>query len=301
MLYELVFGSGQKVEVVGTQQEQFFSKFEVRACDLDDEKLDVSNGRWVRHVYPDDSECSPMEQDTKTLGFRVAMLRYDGDQPPQCWHRDDLTQIANSCAEPGCQWVVNHRWVTDLKRETNWYGFWQPYQCQYLEMGDNEIQQCVDRKQISSISLQGASIKQILMSYMSQKLQAIKMTTAGNRTVFLDTLKMPHLLWHNGVHDYQKHLETNFASVVNDSENEHFFITGFYYTSEREPHVQVDRSLQFSKMAETILIPKGYKMINAFDVTSAFAFDTDGQVSSYSSIMDMFSTDVHWPSQSYYS
>lgn len=230
-----------------------------------------------------------MEQDTTQLGFKVAMLRYDGDRPPQCWHRDDLTQIANSCAEPGCQWVVNHRWITDLKRETKWYGFWQPYQCQYLEMGDNEIQKCVDRKQISSITLQGASIKQILTSYMSQKLQAIKMATAGNRTVFLDTLKMPHRLWHNGLHDFQNHLETNFASVVDDTENEHYWITGFYYTSEREPHVQVDRSLQFSKMADNILTTKGYNMINSFDVTTAFAFDTDGQVSLFSIVMAMVS------------
>jgi len=252
----------------------------MRACDLDDEKLDVSNGRWVRHIYPDDSECSPAEQDATAQEFRVPMLQYYGDRPPECWHRDDLTLIGNSCGEPGCQWVLKHRWVTDLKRETNWYGFWQPYHCRYLEMGDNDIQQCVDRKKISSISLEGASIKQILSSYMSQKLQAINMTTAGNRTVFLDTLKMPHLLWHKGVHDYQELLETNFPSVVDDTENEHYFITGFYYTSEREPNVQVDRSLQYSQMAHDVLTPKGYKMLNAFDVTSAFAFDTDGQVSS---------------------
>ena len=283
MLCALVFGSGQKVEVIGTQQEHAELGVEdgLRACNLDDEKLDVSYGRWVRHIYPDDSECSPAENETTTLGFRVAMLQYNGNRPPECWHRDDLTQIANTCGEPGCQWVVNHRWVTDLKREENWYGFWQPYQCHYLEMGDNEIQQCIDRKQISSITLQGASIKQILTSYMFQKLQVINMTTEGNRTVFLDTLKMPHILWHNGLRDHQEHLETNFVSVVDDTENEYYWITGFYYTSEREPHVQVDRSLQFSKMADDILTPKGYKMINAFDVTSAFAFDTDGQVSSF--------------------
>ena len=47
---------------------------------------------------------------------------------------------------------------------------------------------------------------------------------------------------------------------------------------EREPHIQVDRSLLFSKIAYDTLTPKGYKMINALDVTAAFAFDTDGQV-----------------------
>lgn len=252
----------------------------MRACASDDEKFDSSNGRWVRHVYPDDSECLPMKKDASTLGFKTAMLKYYGDRPPHCWHRDDLTQIANTCAEPGCKWVVNHRWVTDLKRERKWYGRWKQYQCQYFDLGDNEIQQCIDRKSILSIQLQGASIKQILTSYMSQKLQNINMTTGGNRTVFLDTLKMPHLLWHKGVQEYQEYLESNFTSVVDDTENEHYWITGFYYTSEREPNVQVDRSLQYSKMAHDILTPKGYKMINAFDLTSAFAFDTDGQVCS---------------------
>jgi len=43
--------------------------------------------------------------------------------------------------------------------------------------------------------------------------------------------------------------------------------------------VTVDRSLQYSKLAFDVLSPKGYKMINAFDVTAAFAYDTDGQVS----------------------
>ena len=47
---------------------------------------------------------------------------------------------------------------------------------------------------------------------------------------------------------------------------------------EREPHIQVDRSLLFSKIAYDTLTPKGCKMINALDVTAAFAYDTDGQV-----------------------
>ena len=67
--------------------------------------------------------------------------------------------------------------------------------------------------------------------------------------------------------------------VSNKASANFFVVTGFYYTSEREPHVTVDRSLQYSKLAFDVLSPKGYKMINAFDVTAAFAYDTDGQVS----------------------
>ena len=59
--------------------------------------------------------------------------------------------------------------------------------------------------------------------------------------------------------------------------DELYWITGFYYTSERELHVVVDRSLQFSRLAWDVLTPKGYRMINALDVTAAFAFDTEGQ------------------------
>ena len=41
--------------------------------------------------------------------------------------------------------------------------------------------------------------------------------------------------------------------------------------------MQVDRSLLFSQMEYDALVPKGYKMINGFDVTAAFTYDTAGQ------------------------
>jgi hypothetical protein len=100
----------------------------------------------------------------------------------------------------------------------------------------------------------------------------------SNLIVTLDTLAMPHLLWGRSIEEYVAEL-SNFPDMPTDTEIESYFVTGFYYTSEREPHVTVDRSLQYSKLAFDVLSPKGYKMINAFDVTAAFAYDTDGQVS----------------------
>lgn len=104
------------------------------------------------------------------------------------------------------------------------------------------------------------------------------MTNAGDGTlsIVLDTLAMPHKLWNNPIDEHRKDLEKNFPDVTT-SDIEHYWLTGFYLTSEREPHVLLDRSLQYSKMAWDILSPKGYKMINGFDLTAAFAFDTDGQ------------------------
>ena len=250
----------------------------LRSCTLEDEKLDVSNGRWVRYPYPDDSVCLPMVTDPALAQFRTFRPQYYGDKPPHCWHRDDLTQIANVCGEPGCQFLLNHRWLTDLKKERRWFGRWEPYECHYDEMDDRDIQKCVDQKNITKIETQGLSVKGIVEGYLKQKMQNINMATSGNYTVTIDTLRMPHLLWHESVHQLRKGLE-NYPDLSSDGSREHYFLSSFYYTSEREPHVQVDRALKYSKIAFDILSEKGYRMINAFDPTGAFGYDTDGQVS----------------------
>ena len=274
---DVVFGSGQKISIdAGTSSREHDVSIS-RSCNLQDERLDVSNGRWVRYPFPDDSECSTFEEDTIAANFRGFRPLYRGDKPPRCWFRDDLTKIGTSCAEPGCQFVVNHRWTTDLKRESKWMGTWESYDCSYEDMGDDLIQKCVDEKKISKIELKGASFKNMIDGYMKQKLQKINMTNStvnGTHTVVLDTLKMPHVLWHLTVDEHRQNLE-NMANVTSDVE--YYWLSGFYVTSEREPHVHVDRSLQFSKVTMDVLTPKGYKMINGFDVTAAFGFDTDGK------------------------
>lgn len=193
------------------------------------------------------------------------------------WHREDMTKLANLCAEPQCQFLVDHRWFTDLKREPRLHSLWEQYHCKYHDLGDTEIQQCVDKKNISKIELKGQSIRNILSSYVSQKLQNIKMPV-GHVTVVLDTLAMPHVLWHKSIEMFKADLEKDFPDLTSDRTKEYFTLTGFYFSSEREPHVQVDRSLQYSRIASELLKPRGYKMINALDVTAAFAFDSDGQV-----------------------
>jgi hypothetical protein len=245
IFFVLVFGSGQKIEVIDNRRKKAskmrkkaskmpstpgFSDNGSRACLLDDEKLDVSDGRWVRYPYPDDSVCRPSEGDSNAAEFDVFKLQYFGDQNPICWHRDDLTQIANKCSEQGCKFIVKHRWVTDLKRDAKWFGWWKPYSCEYQEMGDKDIQQCVDRKKISKIEIRGASISKMVNSYMIQKLRSINMSTDTNNIVVLDTLKLSHLLWKKTINEHKNDLQS-FPNVTSDSGQEYYFMTGLYYTS----------------------------------------------------------------------
>lgn len=254
---DLIFGSGVKFRVVGKSKKQEHDHT-LPPCVLNDEKLDTSKGRWVRHPFPeDDSICLPMEQEIST-GYWGFQPRYYGDRP-YCWHVDDITKIGITCAEGDCGHLIGHRWVTDLKREAKWYGWWAPYKCQYRELGDKEVQQCINKKNIVGIETRGASIKQIIDGYLEPKLRNINMKNeSSNLIVTLDTLAMPHLLWGKSIDEHVEALR-NFPDVLADTEIESYFVTGFYYTSEREPHVTVDRSLQFSKLAYNVLTPKGYK------------------------------------------
>ena len=280
---DLIFGSGKRIEIItaGSSDQvhnaSIASKVEEkRACSVEDESF--GNGRWVKYPFPDDSECMPVERDLDNGGYETYMPNYNGtSMPPYCWHRDYIDQCCNKCAEMGCKFIVNHRWVSDLRRDGKWFGRWENYDCYYKDMGSDEIQQCIDKKNISRIELKGASVKKILDGYIKQKLKGIQMAepTASSRKIFLDTLKMPHVVWHNSVQEFGNELDA--YEVIDNETSEYYFVTGFYYSSEREPHVTVDRSLQFSKLAWEKLTPKGYKMINGFDVTAAFTFDSDGQ------------------------
>jgi hypothetical protein len=272
----LVYGSGRNVEIVESSSSQTEEPVkETRQCTLDDEQLQVSNGRWVTYPFPDESLCPPMK-DASDGGFRSFIADYTGDMPISCWHREDICQTALVCGEMHCSETINHRWITSLKKETRWYGLWESYDCKYHDITNQEIQACISTKNISKIAVSGASISAILEKYVKQRIRDLQFANdvPESKKVIIDTLKMPHLLWHNNQESYLAELHA-MPNITEDVE--HYFVTGFYYTSEREPHVQVDRSLLYSQLAWEVLTPKGYKMINGFDVTAAFAFDTAGQ------------------------
>lgn len=116
----MIFGSGKRIEItVGSEVQiknaSIDSKEEgKRACSLEDESF--GNGRWVKYPFPDDSVCMPAETDLEGAGFRNYMPKYNTTTPPSCWHRDIIDNCCNSCSEMGCKFIVNHRWVTDLRQ-----------------------------------------------------------------------------------------------------------------------------------------------------------------------------------------
>mmetsp|Transcript_17714 Transcript_17714/g.41353 ORF Transcript_17714/g.41353 Transcript_17714/m.41353 type:complete len:868 (+) Transcript_17714:185-2788(+) len=285
---DMVHGSGVRVQVGSPPPpgpappgEERPEGAERRPCTLEDERVSNSfAGRWVQYPFPDDETCSALVQDRKTKAdFRDFRAEYLDDEPPLCWHRDDISRHANTCVEPGCQWVLNHRWKTSLRKQDRWYGRWEQYGCNVMDVSTADLQKCVDERRISKIEVRGASIAEILDGYMIQRTHGIKFVKEGGNTLtaILDTLKFPHLLWHNSVARQRSLFEDDAQFPPVPPTVEHYWVSGFYITSEREPHTHVDRSLQFTRLAEEILGERGYRPINVLGPTAAFAYDTDGQ------------------------
>lgn len=97
---DLVFGSGSKVAVEYVASDTLNQV--QRQCTIEDEKLDVSNGRWVRYPYPNLEECGELIPDNNTVAWNDFRPKYDGDRP-HCWWRENVTNISTICAELGCK------------------------------------------------------------------------------------------------------------------------------------------------------------------------------------------------------
>jgi len=219
-----------------------------------------------------------MEQDAR-FSQMFPKIKNDPDRPI-CWHREDMTKLGERCMEKNCQFVIRQMWRSWLHQEHDFFGFWLPYNCRYVEFRRDELQSCITNKKIASIQVQGASVASFLSEYVDQRLDGITFvqpsTNATTKQIVLNTFKLPHALWHSTANEFRQQLEQ--MTSIDSSIEEHYYITGFYYSSEREPHVYLDRSLQFSELFEEILQPKGYKQINAFDLTAAFTYDSAGQL-----------------------
>jgi hypothetical protein len=244
-------------------------------CTVENESLERSNGRWARESWPGPDECpSNMEVD-RDFKKRFDIMKNDGAHP-HCWHRDDLSQVGKKCIEMNCRLVAKKsNWISPLHEEKDWFGVWRPYDCDYLEFTDAQLQQCVSKRKISLMKTEGASIAAYMRDYLELRLKNITMYDASDPdaiNVTIDTLKLLHL---NGpVSTLESRL--NKMPVVGKNE-EYYWVTGFFLTSERETHVQVSRMDLFNHHVPKIMDPKGYKMINAFDMSAGFAYEAATQ------------------------
>lgn len=251
-----------------------------RECGLKDEypqnrfSMMTDSGRWVRLPWPNETECPrPMQFDPERKSFEL--VEFDGDHP-RCWFRDDLSIIGQRCVEYCAHNEYHHPWVSSLKVETKHNSIWKNYNCDYIELTNAELQKCVDSKRIGSYKVEGASIAQFLSEFLLQRFASIKLynDTETPVTLTLSTFRIPHLLWH--LNETQMRATLEAAPLVGENE-ENYYLTGYYYTSEREPWVTVDHAESLAELMQEILIPKGWRMINGFDVSAAFTYEVATQ------------------------
>lgn len=240
-------------------------------------------GRWVRQPFPNSTICPQNMKIDANHNQMFDIMEFDGNHP-ECWHRDDLSIVGLKCIEK-CATKAHKPWLSRLKEEKEWYGVWKNYNCQYLELTDTQLQTCVNTRRIESIDISGASIAEFLKQFMKQRLENI---TLYNKTlvnapeetlnVKLTTFGLPHLLWHKSDQEWTDFLLSSQSVPITTDQEENYWVSGFYYSSEREPHVQIERSEKITRVFENYLTTKGYHMINAFDMTSAFTYDTATQM-----------------------
>jgi hypothetical protein len=90
--------------------------------------------------------------------------------------------------------------------------------------------------------------------------------------VTIDTLSLLHM---NGdVSILENRLKQ--MPVVRKNE-EYYWVTGFFLTSERETNVHMHRMDLYNHLVPPIMDPKGYKMINTFDISAGFAYESATQ------------------------
>ena len=257
-------------------------------CGPEDEafgKQHQASGRWVREQWPDNNVCPFPRKVDETFKSMFEITAFNGSHP-HCWHRDDLSLPRKSCFEANCRLLPQTgKWETSsLHQETQWMGTWRPHGCNYYEYSNDQLQQCISQRRIGSITTSGASIAAMLNQYLQVRMTGLKLvpspagdseSTGDTLSVVIDTLRWPHLLWHESEDQWVDML--NSFPLVNATKEEHYWVSSFFVASEREPYVHVVRAERLAKHAQEILSPKGYKMINAFDLTAAFAYDTAGQ------------------------
>lgn len=247
-------------------------------CTIDTESLEKHNGRWVREPWPANKECpNEIEIDNSVKEFEIA--KFEGNRP-LCWRREDLSIIGNKCMEMNCQLVDKTSiWRSSVHEEKQWYGRWEHDSgCSYSELTDDQLQTCVDRRKLFGFEVKGKSIAEFLSLYVRERLKNINLYDNrhyGNGTkVTLSTFEMLHFCRLKNL-DLRHEFEN--TENISDSNEEFFWVSTYFLSSERELLCTASRMSKFNVMAEQILQPKGYKMINAFDMSAAFTYDSATQ------------------------
>jgi hypothetical protein len=245
-----------------------------------------SSGRWVRGTATTVADCPPYRH-YATVSSSFDIVEFTPDQP-QCWHRDNFATIGKTCLEMNCQFIPKPSlWRSSVHEETDWFGVWRPYRCDYLEFTKDQLQSCITEHRISIMDVYGHSIAAMLKEYLHQRLEGIVMyppTTAEptGTTIVLTTLGALH--WAGGSDDdlartAQEEMQT--LRHKYGKEAMVYLVPGFFLSSERAMQIHVDRMqlvnslvlepLSSNETTTTVIL------LEAFDLSAAFTYDTAAQ------------------------
>jgi hypothetical protein len=245
-------------------------------CTLNMEQEGMHHGRWVRAPWPNDTVCPNKMETDPDFNQKFAIMKYD-PQNPHCNRRDDLRLVGHNCIEMNCRFIPeSSKWTTSsLHLEKRWYGRYQQYQCRYQEFTDEELQICINERKIHTINGSGRSIWDFLQLYLKQRIQNLvlynKTKSKDGIKIHLSTLSLLHLR----AIKMQEHCES--LPVIDTNHIEYYWVNGLYTSSEREHEARGPTLRLKSQIANDILGPKHYRMINFYDMTTAFTYDTATQ------------------------
>lgn len=242
-------------------------------CETDEELN--SSGRWVRGPVP--SDCPEIAFD-QNHASRFDIVEWDGEKP-HCWNRDDLTRIGHRCSEMNCRLIKpESKYISPMRDETpTFYGKWMPYRCRYLELTDAQLQQCIDARHIMSFNSEGASISEFLNEYVTQRIASVQPfngTKSKGTFSILSTKKLLHLMFQSD-EELAKTM-SSFPTVI--AIHMHFIVGGFFLSSERETYAEAERTKAVNVMLKHTPRLKGYKYLEAYDLSAAFTYDTATQM-----------------------
>jgi len=246
-------------------------------CTLEHEQVGKSSqGRWVREPPSSNVQTCPPLKTVKALDKQFLITQFE-DEQPECWRRENLSIIGGQCMEMNCQLIEqNSLWKSSLHKETDFVGSWHPYSCRYEEFSTKQLQECVTKRKIVSFQHKGTSVAEFMNNFVQYRLMNVTMypnkADPEATSIVFDTLGLLHQNGPDG--SFEQALAT--SAVAPDNE-EHYWISALFLSSEREVHTHVKRMERYNNVLPKIIEQKNYKMINVFDLTAAFTYDAATQ------------------------
>mmetsp|Transcript_15697 Transcript_15697/g.44010 ORF Transcript_15697/g.44010 Transcript_15697/m.44010 type:complete len:869 (+) Transcript_15697:70-2676(+) len=257
-------------------------------CTIQDEAVsfDPYNppGRWVRLGFNDSTICpTPFTQiwnDKKKMKLTSVNPDY-----PHCWHRDDFREFGKFCAEMNCRFISKtSTWRSSFHDESQFMGVWRNYNCKYMEYTLAERQECITKRKISSIETKGRSMSEFLEVYLEQLTEGIEFyneTSAMDfKRVIVSTAIFAHRLSQPPAKLRHEILTNKRDFPKVDNRTEIYWTSGQFFSSERDTNCHLGSGVASQGVFEEGLNGDGglgWKMMNFFDPTAAFTYDTTGQ------------------------